>query len=343
MELGISMFGDLAYNSQTQKRKSAQQRLKEMLEEIKLADEVGLDVFGLGEHHRPDYSVSSPQTVLAAAATITKNIKLGSAVSVLSSDDPIRLYQQFATIDLISDGRAEIMVGRGSFIESFPLFGYDLKDYDRLFEEKLELLLTLNDNEIINWEGHFRAPVTHQEIFPKPLHQKLPIWIAVGGTPESVLRAAKLGLPLTIAIIGGYPVQFEPLLRMYKEQYFANGHSKENYELGVNSHLFVGNDATVRDVYFPYYAAQMNHIGKDRGWAPFSRAQFEATAAPDGAYFMGGPEEITDKILQQHEIFNHTRFVGQIDIGGPDHSLIMKSIELFGTKVAPEVRKHLSK
>ncbi len=343
MELGISMFGDLAYNSQTQKRKTAQQRLKEMLEEIKLADEVGLDVFGLGEHHRPDYSVSSPQTVLAAAATITKNIKLGSAVSVLSSDDPIRLYQQFATIDLISDGRAEIMVGRGSFIESFPLFGYDLKDYDRLFEEKLQLLLTLNNNEIINWEGHFRAPISRQEIFPKPLHQKLPVWIAVGGTPESVLRAAKLGLPLTIAIIGGYPVQFEPLLRMYKEQYFANGYSKENYQLGVNSHLFVGNDASVRDVYFPYYAAQMNHIGKERGWSPFSRAQFEATAAPDGAYFMGGPEEITDKILQQHEIFNHTRFVGQIDVGGPDHSLIMKSIELFGTRVAPEVRKHLSK
>ncbi|RYY49521.1 MAG: LLM class flavin-dependent oxidoreductase [Chitinophagaceae bacterium] len=340
MELGIGMFGDLAMDSKTGKPADSKVKLQEILKEIKLADEVGLDVFGLGEHHRADYAVSSPEIVLAAAASITKNIKLTSTVTVLSSAEPVKVYQDFSTIDLISNGRAEIGVGRGSFIESFPLFGYDLKDYNQLFEEKLDLLLKINNAEIVNWKGKLRAPLVNQAVYPRASNNgKLPIWIAVGGTPESVIRAAKLGLPLIIAIIGGMPKQFQPLVQLYKDEYSANGHEVDQMQLGIHSHAFLSDDAGVIDGYFDNYAAQMNRIGRDRGWPPYSKAQFAGGRSKEGALFIGDVNEVADKILYMHELFGITRFVAHMDVGAPDHKLMMKSIELFGDKVAPIVRK----
>ena len=340
MELGIGMFGDLAFDKQTGKPASAGQKLHEILEEIKLADEIGLDVFGLGEHHRQDYAISSPEIVLAAAASVTKNIKLTSTVTVLSSSEPVKVYQDFSTIDLISNGRAEIGVGRGSFIESFPLFGYDLKDYDQLFEEKLELLLNINNNEVVNWKGKLRAPVTGQKVFPRASNNgKLPIWIAVGGTPESILRAARLGLPLMLAIIGGMPRQFMPLVEYYKREYAKHGHDGSKMELGIHSHTFVSESAAVVDGYYENYAAQMSRIGKERGWPPYSKPQYEGGRSREGALFIGDPAEVVDKILYMREMFGITRFIAHMDVGAPSHDLMMKSIELFGTKVAPAIRK----
>lgn len=344
MELGIGMFGDLAFDPQTRKTESAGKKLHEILEEIKLADEVGLDVFGLGEHHRPDYAISSPEIVLAAAASITKNIKLTSTVTVLSSAEPVKVYQDFSTIDLISNGRAEIGVGRGSFIESFPLFGYDLKDYDKLFEEKLDLLLNINNNEVVNWKGTLRAPVIQQTIYPRATNNgKLPVWIAVGGTPQSVLRAAKLGLPLMVAIIGGMPRQFQPLIEYYKQEYARNGHDVNNMQVGIHSHSFVSDDADVAEGYYFNYASQMNRIGKERGWGPYSKEQYNAGRAKEGALFIGDPNEVADKILYMHELFGITRYIAHMDVGAPTHAQMMKSVELFGTKVAPIVRMALGK
>jgi len=340
MELGISMFADLPVDTATGRRQLAGQRLQELIEEIKLADEVGLDVFGVGEHHRSDYAVSAPEIVLAAAATVTKNIKLGSAVTVLSSNDPVRVYQNFATVDLISNGRAEIVAGRGSFIESFPLFGYDLKDYDRLFEEKLDLLLKINTNERVSWSGKLRAPIREQLVLPRATHDALDIWIAVGGTPQSVIRAARLGLPLMIAIIGGYPSQFKPLVKLYKEEYANAGHDVAKMRIGVHGHTFTGEESqAVADFIYPGYAAQMTAIGKERGWPSYSRVQYGTGRKLEGALLIGDVNEVTDKILYQQELFGLTRFVGHMDIGGPSHKELMRSIELFGTKVAPAVRK----
>jgi probable LLM family oxidoreductase len=342
MELGIGMFGDLAFDPQTGKPREARLKLHEILEQIKLADEVGLDVFGLGEHHRPDYAVSSPEIVLAAAASMTKNIKLTSTVTVLSSAEPVKVYQDFSTIDLISDGRAEIAVGRGSFIESFPLFGYDLKDYNQLFEEKLDLLLNINNNEVVNWSGKLRAPLVKQMVLPRATNDgRLPIWIAVGGTPESVLRAAKLGLPLIVAIIGGMPKQFQPLIEFYKEEYIKNGHDVEKMQIGIHSHTFLSDENATIDGYFHNYASQMNRIGASRGWAPYTKAQYNGGRSKEGALFIGSAEEVTDKILYMHELFGITRFIGHMDVGDPSHADMMKAIELFGTKVAPKVRKAL--
>jgi len=344
MELGIGMFGDIAIDVKTGKPADVGKKLREIIEEIKLADEVGLDVFGLGEHHRPDYAVSSPEIVLAAAATVTKNIKLMSTVTVLSSAEPVKVYQDFSTIDLISNGRAEIGVGRGSFIESFPLFGYDLKDYNQLFEEKLDLLLNINNNEVVNWKGKLRAPVVNQTVYPRASNNgKLPVWVAVGGTPESVIRAGKLGLPLIIAIIGGMPKQFLPLVELYKKVYAENGHDINKMQLGIHSHSFVSDETSVIDGYFNNYAEQMNRIGKDRGWPPYSKAQYEGGRSKEGALFIGDANEVADKILYMHELFGITRFIAHMDIGAPDHALMMKSIELFGTKVAPIIKKELGK
>ncbi|WP_316835662.1 Atu2307/SP_0267 family LLM class monooxygenase [Pedobacter nutrimenti] len=342
MELGIGMFGDLAFDPQTGKPREAKLKLHEILEQIKLADEVGLDVFGLGEHHRPDYAVSSPEIVLAAAASVTKNIKLTSTVTVLSSAEPVKVYQDFSTIDLISDGRAEIAVGRGSFIESFPLFGYDLKDYNQLFEEKLDLLLNINNNEVVNWSGKLRAPLVKQMVLPRATNDgRLPIWIAVGGTPESVLRAAKLGLPLIVAIIGGMPKQFQPLIEFYKEEYIKNGHDLEKMQIGIHSHTFLSNENATIDGYFHNYASQMNRIGASRGWAPYTKAQYNEGRSKEGALFIGSAQEVTDKILYMHELFGITRFIGHMDVGDPSHGDMMKAIELFGTQVAPKVREAL--
>ena len=343
MELGIGMFGDLQINAKGEIQ-SAQQRLQEIIEEIKLMDEVGLDFYGIGEHHRPDYAVSSPEIILAAAATVTKNIKLSSAVSVLSSSDPVKLYQNFATIDLISNGRAELMAGRGSFIESFPLFGYNLQDYDELYEEKLELLLKINKEPKITWKGKFRPELVNQEVLPRAVNDNLKIWVAVGGTPESVERAGRLGLPVMFAIIGGQPNQFKPLFDYYKKVYQAYGHDMNKFEVGVHMHsLFGENSQEISDYYFPLYSAQMNRIGKTRGWAPFQRNQFEAGRSSSGALVIGDVNESVDKILSMEDIFGLTRFSAHMDVGGPSHEAMMKSIEIFGTQIAPKVREALKK
>jgi len=343
MELGIGMFGDLQINAKGEIQ-PAQQRLQEIIEEIKLMDEVGLDFYGIGEHHRPDYAVSSPEIILAAAATVTKNIKLSSAVSVLSSSDPVKLYQNFATLDLISNGRAELMAGRGSFIESFPLFGYNLQDYDELYEEKLELLLKINREPKITWKGKFRSELVNQEVLPRAVNDNLKIWVAVGGTPESVERAGRLGLPVMFAIIGGQPIQFKPLFDYYKKVYQAYGHDMKKFEVGVHMHSLFGDDSKeISDYYFPLYSAQMNRIGKTRGWPPFQRNQFESGRSSNGALIIGDTNESVDKILAMEETFGLTRFSAHMDVGGPSHSAMMKSIEIFGNKIAPEVRKALKK
>jgi probable LLM family oxidoreductase len=320
----------------------AQQRLQELIEEITLMDEVGLDFFGIGEHHRPDYAVSTPEIVLAAAATVTKKIRLGSAVSVLSSSDPVRLYQSFSTLDLISGGRAELVVGRGSFTESFPLYGYDLAHYDELFEEKLDLLLRINKNRRITWKGQFRAELVDQEVLPRAANDNLSIWVAVGGTPESVLRAGRYGLPVIFAIIGGNPAHFQPLFEYYRKAYTHFEHNTENMQVGVHMHSFFGEDSrqTAAD-YYPLYAAQMNRIGRQRGWPPYQQQQFEMGRGPQGHLLIGDASEAVDKILRMQELFGLTRFSAHMDVGGPSHASLMKSIEIFGTKIAPKVREAL--
>jgi len=343
MELGIGMFGDLHINSKGEVQ-PAHQRLQELIEEIKLMDEVGLDFFGIGEHHRPDYAVSAPEIVLAAAATVTKNIKLGSAVSVLSSSDPVRLYQNFATVDGISGGRAELMVGRGSFTESFPLFGYNLQDYDELFEEKLELLLQINKEPRITWKGRFRPALVNQEVLPRAANGELPIWVAVGGTPESVVRAARLGLPVIFAIIGGNPAQFKPLFEYYRKAWDHYEHKPDNFQVGVHMHSFFGeNGQQTADEYYPLYAAQMNRIGRQRGWPPYQKQQFDYGRSPQGHLVIGDANEAIDKILHMQELFGLTRFSAHMDVGAPAHANMMKSIEIFGTKIAPKVREALKK
>ncbi|WP_367866343.1 LLM class flavin-dependent oxidoreductase [Pedobacter sp. WC2423] len=344
MELGISMFGDLRVDPITNKFQPARQRLGEIIEEIKLMDELGLDYFGIGEHHRPDFSVSSPEILLAAAAVVTKNIKLGSAVSVLSSADPVKLYQNFAMVDLLSNGRAELMAGRGSFIESFPLFGNNLNDYNELFTEKLDLLLKINKEETITWKGKFRPELVNQQVLPRAVDNNLPIWIAVGGTPESVIRAGKLGLPLMIAIIGGSPSQFKPLFNLYREEYQKAGHDMAKFQVGIHAHAFFGENADeVAANYYPLYAAQMDRIGKSRGWPPYTKYQFDYGRQKEGALFVGDAEAAIDKILYAQEMFGLTRFAAHMDVGAPAHNDMMKSIEIFGTKIAPKVREALKK
>jgi probable LLM family oxidoreductase len=334
MELGIMSFADMQ-----PELPNGAQRIQELLEEIQLADQLGLDVFGVGEHHRPDYAVSAPAVVLAAAAAVTKNIRLTSAVTVLSSDDPVRVYQDFATVDLISGGRAEIMAGRGSFIESFPLFGYDLEDYDELFTEKLDLLLELNKNEKINWAGKHRPPIHNLQAYPHAHGASIPVWIAAGGTPASAMRAAKLGLPLMLAIIGGMPQQFTGFINLYKTTAIQAGAKQETLRFGVNNHVFIAEDSQkAADEFFPYYAAQMNRVGRDRGWPPLTRQQFEHARSPQGALMVGSPQQVIDKILYQYELFGNTRFLAQDSVGPVPHQLTMESIRLFGEKVAPAVR-----
>lgn len=341
MELGIGMFGDNHYNDKGQPQSSGE-RLRELIEEIKLMDELGIDFFGIGEHHRPDYAVSVPEIVLAAAATVTKNIRLGSAVSVVSSSDPVKLYQSFATVDQISNGRAELMAGRGSFIESFPLYGFNLNDYNALFEEKLGLLLKINREERITWKGKFRPALDQQEVLPRAVNNHLNIWVAVGGTPESVVRAARLGLPVMFAIIGGNPAQFQPLFKYYKELYEHEGHDMKRFQVGVHMHSFFGEDSKqTADSYYPVYAAQMTRVGKSRGWPPFSRQQFDFGRSPEGAYIIGDVNESVEKILHMHEMFGLSRFSAHMDVGGPSHLALMKSIEIFGSRIAPKVREAL--
>lgn len=342
MELGLYTFAEATLNPNTSTTISPQQRLRNLLEEIELADHVGLDVFGVGEHHRPEYVSSAPAVVLAAAAARTQQIRLTSAVTVLSSDDPVRVFQDFATLDLISDGRAEIMAGRGSFIESFPLFGYNLHDYDELFSEKLDLLLALRQDEQVTWSGNHRAALLGQGVYPRPIQDPLPVWIAVGGTPRSVVRAATHGLPLAIAIIGGSPRQFVPLVDLYRETARRAGHDADRLPISINSHGFIAEtNREATDIAFPAFKATMDHIGRERGWSPFTRAQFEASTGLEGANFIGSPQAIIDKILYQHELFRHDRFLLQMTVGTLPHEQVLRSIELFGTQVAPAVRRAL--
>jgi probable LLM family oxidoreductase len=339
MELGIYTFAEMTADPLTGKPVSGRQRLADLMEEIALADQVGLDVFAVGEHHRPDFAVSSPAVVLGAAAVKTSKIKLSSAVTVLSSDDPVRVFQDFATVDLLSGGRAEIMAGRGSFIESFPLFGYDLEDYDELFSEKLDLLLQLNEHEKISWKSKHRPAINNLGVYPRPFQPKLPVWIAVGGTPASVIRAGKLGLPLAVAIIGGSPDHFAPLVQLYRDTATKAGHTPI---VGINSHCFIAdNSQAAGDQFYPSYADVMTRLGKERGWQPMTRKQFELMRSGLGALLVGGPQEVIDKILYEHELFKHDRFLAQMSVGTMPHAELMRSIELFGTKVAPAIRKAL--
>jgi probable LLM family oxidoreductase len=331
MDLGLVTFADL------NPRLTAEQRMRNLLEEARLADELGLTVFAVGEHHRPDYLVSSPATVLAAIAAQTTQIRLSSAVTVLSSDDPVRVFQQFAHVDLISGGRAEIMAGRGSFIESFPLFGYDLNDYDELFSEKLELLLAIRDNERVTWSGEHRAPLEDAIVWPRPVQDPLPVWVAVGGTPESVVRAARLGLPLTLAIIGGQTARFKPLVDLYRQVWAEAGHEGEP-RIAINTHAFIADTEEQANAAFaPPYLEVMNRIGRERGWPPSGRANYDALRSPDGPLNVGSPEQVAAKIVAIHELFGPERYLAHISLGAVEHRDVMHAIELFGTKVAPLV------
>lgn len=343
MELGIMTFADMEPEKESGSGVHAQQRISNLMEEIVLADQLGLDVIGIGEHHRPDYAVSAPAVILGAAAVMTNNIRLTSAVTVLSSDDPVRVFQQFSEVDLLSGGRAEIMAGRGSFIESFPLFGYDLQDYDELFTEKLDLLLALRNQETISWKGRHRASIDQLGVYPRPVQTPMPVWLAAGGTPASAVRAAKLGLPLMLAIIGGLPEQFVPFIQLYKQAAQREGRASDQLQVGINNHVFIGEDSQkAADDFFPYYATMMDRVGKGRGWPPLSRQQFEFSRTPKGALMVGSVQQVIDKILYEHELFGFTRFLAQASIGPVPHAMTMKSIELFGTKVVPAVRKALA-
>ncbi|NNJ13444.1 LLM class flavin-dependent oxidoreductase [Chloroflexales bacterium ZM16-3] len=339
MEIGIYSFGEVPDST----AQSAARRVAELLEEIELADQVGLDVFGIGEHHRPDFAISAPAVLLAAAAARTKHIRLTSAVSVLSSDDPVRVFQSFATLDLISGGRAEIMPGRGSFIESFPLFGYNLRDYDALFDEKLDLLLKLRDAERVSWSGQYRAALNNQSIYPRPIQDLLPIWIAVGGTPQSVVRAAARGLPMALAIIGGEPKRFVPLIDIYREAAARAGHNPAQLPVSINSHTYIADTSQqARDEFYAPYATVMSRIGRERGWAGMTHQQYDELCEPHGALLVGSPQEVIEKILFEHELFGHSRFLAQVSVGPMPHAQVMRAIELLGTVVAPAVRKALS-
>lgn len=336
MQLGIYTFVERSAGI------PAERRMRELMAEIELADQVGLDVFGVGEHHRPDYIVSAPAVVLAAASQRSTRIRLTSAVSVLSSDDPVRVFQEFSTVDLLSGGRAEIMAGRGSFIESYPLFGYDLNDYDALFAEKLDLLLKLRESEHISWSGRHRAPLNGQGVYPRPVQARLPVWIAVGGTPQSAVRAGTLGLPMALAIIGGLPERFDTFVSLYRQAGRRAGHDRSVLKLGINSHGFIADTSQeAADQFFGPMSEVMNRIGAERGWPPHSRQDYDAARHLRGHLFVGSPQAIVDKILFQHEIFHHDRFLLQ-STGVIPHAQMLRSIELFGTRVAAEVRKALA-
>ncbi|MES2388715.1 MAG: Atu2307/SP_0267 family LLM class monooxygenase [Bacteroidota bacterium] len=339
MELGISTFGETHPDNSAGKAVNVNLRMRQLLEEIKLADEVGLDVFAFGEHHRPDFLISAPEIMMAAAAAITKNIRLSSSVIVLSSADPVRTFQNLATVDQISNGRAEIIAGRGSFIESFPLFGYDLDDYDALFAEKLDMFLQINKTEKLTWQGKFRSPVKNLGIYPRPLQEEIPVWLGVGGTPNSAKRAGRLNLPMIMAILGSAPKHFVPFVELYRDAAQKAGHDISKLQLGVSSQFFAAeNTDEAADAFYPSYEALMNRVGKDRGWSPMNRNQFDYLRK-DGPLVVGSPQQAIDKIMGQYELFKNTRFLAQLVTGFTPHIQVLKAIELLGTQVAPVVRK----
>lgn len=344
MQIGIDSFAAVISDPETGATISPAERLGNLIEEIELADEVGLDSFGIGEHHRAEFLDSAPVVLLAAAAARTKQIRLTSAVTVLSADDPVRVFQNFATLDLISKGRAEIVVGRGSFGEAYPLFGLAFEDYDSLFIEKLDLLLELRESTNVHWSGKHRASLTGQGVYPRPFQEKLPIWIGVGGTPASFARAGAMGLPLMVAIIGGEPHRFLPLIEVYREAGYRAGFAASDLKVGLHQMGFVG-DTTEQaaEDYYPGHARMFTHIGKERGWPPTTRAQFDATRGPTGAYLIGDPELVAEKILRENETLGGlARITFQMTNVAMPHKQMLKSIELLGTKVVPMVRKALS-
>ena len=344
MQIGVDSFGAVISDPATGLTFSPVQRMQNLLGEIELADQVGLDVFGIGEHHRAEFLDSAPAVILGAAATRTKNIRLTSAVTVLSAADPVRVFQEFATLDLISHGRAEIVAGRGSLVESYPLFGFDLEDYDSLFSEKLDLLLKIRDSTHVRWSGKHRAPLTGQAVYPRPLQNPLPIWVGVGGPPASFARAGMLGLPLMVAIIGGQPARFRPLIDLYREAGRRAGHSPENLIVGLHSVGFLG-DTTEQaaDDFYPGYAHTFTEIGKERGWPPTTRAQFNAVRGPTGALLIGDAETVTEKILYVNEALGGiARITFQMGVSTLPHQKMLRAIEILGTRVAPLVRKELA-
>jgi probable LLM family oxidoreductase len=344
MQIGVDSFAAAISDPVTGQVLEPVDRMQHLLEEIELADRVGLDVFGIGEHHRAEFLDSAPVVILSAAAARTKNIRLTSAVTVLSAADPVRVFQEFATLDLISHGRAEIVAGRGSFVESYPLFGLNLEDYDSLFAEKLDLLLTIRENTHVQWSGKHRAALTGQAIYPRPLQNPLPIWVGVGGTPESFARAGILGLPLMVAIIGGEPKRFRPLIDLYREAGRRAGHSPDKLTVGLHSIGFLGDTTKeAADDFFPGYAHTFTEIGKERGWPPTTRAQFDAVRGPTGALLIGDAETVTKKILYVNEVLGGlSRITFQMGVSTLPHPKMLRAIEILGTQVAPAVRKQLT-
>lgn len=344
MEIGISTFVETTPDVHTGEVISHAQRLRDVVEEIVLADKVGLDVFGVGEHHRKDYAASAPAVILAAAASQTKRIRLTSAVTVLSSDDPVRVFQDFATLDAISNGRAEIMAGRGSFIESFPLFGYDLQDYDELFNEKLELLLKIRESEKVTWSGRHRPAIDNLGVYPRPEQNPLPVWIGSGGTAPSVVRAGELGLPLVLAIIGGSPIRFAPLVKLYKRAAAQAGHDVSSLPVASHSHGFIAEDnETAANKFFPSTQYAMNVIGRERGWPYYDRSTFDGARGFEGALYVGDPETVANKIIHLRKNVGITRFMLHVPVGSMPHKDVMKTIELLGTEVAPRVREEIAR
>jgi probable LLM family oxidoreductase len=336
MELGVSTFAEMTAGSSADEPMTARRRLGEVVQEAVGADAAGLDVYAVGEHHRPDFAASAPAVVLAAIAARTGHIRLSSAVTVLSSDDPVRVYESFATLDLLSDGRAEIMAGRGSFIESFPLFGYDLDDYDELFDEKLELLLKIRDQETVTWSGRHRAALDDAGVYPRALQQPLPVWIAVGGTPASVVRAGTLGLPLALAIIGGEPARFAPLVELYRESARRAGHDPAGLPLSVHLHGFVADTTQAANAaFYRPYAAAMTTLGRERGWPPMTPDRYEALRSPAGSLAVGSPAEVSEKVLAVNEQLKLDRVLLHLSVGTVAHPAVMRAIELLGSDVAP--------
>ncbi|MEY2705964.1 MAG: hypothetical protein RL407_2026 [Bacteroidota bacterium] len=344
MEIGIDSFAAFVTDAQGNPVGTAQDALRELLDRIQLADEKGLDVFAIGEHHRKEFLDSATSVILAAAASRTSRIRLSSAVTVLSAADPVRVFQQFATLDLISQGRAELVVGRGSFSEAFPLFGFSFQDYDALFAEKLELLLQICEQEVVTWRGRFRAPLHEQAIYPRPLQHRLPVWLGVGGTPASFVRAGSLGLPLMVAVIGGETHRFRPLVDLYREAGDKAGYAQEDLKVGLHSLGYVARTREEAvESYYPGYAETFTRIGRERGWPPVTRGHFDAQNAPRGAYLVGSPEEVAEKIIRHsHSLGGIQRFTFQMDNAGLSHQQLSESIALVGEEVIPRVRQGLS-
>jgi probable LLM family oxidoreductase len=338
MELGITTFAETIPDPRSGNAPTSGERLLQVIDEVVMAEQVGLEVYGIGEHHRADFAASSPAIVLAAAAARTERIRLSSAVIILSSADPVRTFQDFATLDLISQGRAELLVGRGSFIESFPLFGFSLADYEELFSEKLDLLLQIRDEKSVTWSGKFRPALTDQPIFPRPHQDPLPIWVGVGGTPESIVRAGRRGLPVALAIIGGNPDRFAFFADLHRRTLEESGFDPAEVPLAVHAHGYVADTAEqAAEEFYPSYAVAMSRIGRERGWGPMTRQQFEMMRGPDGSLVLGSPDDVAAKIVRMKDVLGIQRFELHISVGSMPHEQVLRSIELLGTKVEPLV------